>query len=94
MGFRFRRAIKIAPGVRLNLSKSGISASIGPKGLTTNIKPGRKTRTTVGLPGSGVSYSFTRDSASPPAATSSGPNLLRIVAWALLILLFLGWLMN
>ncbi|MDR9777657.1 DUF4236 domain-containing protein, partial [Rhizobium hidalgonense] len=37
MGFRFRRSIKVLPGVRLNISKTGVtSVSIGGKGLTVN----------------------------------------------------------
>ena len=56
MPFRFRKNIRLVPGLRLNLSKSGASLSVGGKGLTYNI--GRKgTRATVGLPGSGLSYS-------------------------------------
>jgi hypothetical protein len=57
MGFRFRKSIKIAPGVRINLTKKGISSlSVGKRGATVNV--GKKgTRGTVGLPGSGLSYS-------------------------------------
>ena len=57
MGFRFRKSIKILPGVKINLTKNGISsASIGKSGANINI--GKKgTRTTVGIPGSGLSYS-------------------------------------
>ena len=55
MGFRFRKSIKIFPGIRINLSKSGISTSVGVPGATVNIK-GNKTTTTAGLPGTGVSY--------------------------------------
>jgi Protein of unknown function (DUF4236) len=55
MGFRFRRTFTLLPGVRLNLSKSGLSASIGPRGLHYTIGA-KGTRTTVGLPGSGISY--------------------------------------
>lgn len=58
MGFRFRKTIKIAPGLKLNLSKSGISTSLGGKGLTANFSK-RGIRGTVGLPGSGMSYSTT-----------------------------------
>ena len=32
MAWNFRKRIKIAPGVHLNLSKGGISTSVGPKG--------------------------------------------------------------
>lgn len=57
MGLRFRKSVRLLPGVRLNISKQGLSSlSIGGRGLTYNI--GRKgTRGTVGLPGSGLSYS-------------------------------------
>ncbi|MBS0396467.1 MAG: DUF4236 domain-containing protein, partial [Proteobacteria bacterium] len=32
MGFRFQRRVRILPGLRLNLSKSGVSASVGGRG--------------------------------------------------------------
>lgn len=55
MGFRFRKTIRLLPGVRLNLSKSGISTSIGRPGATINI--GRRGVTgTAGIPGTGLSY--------------------------------------
>jgi hypothetical protein len=56
MGFRFRKTIKLFQGVKLNLSKSGISTSVGVPGATINIS-NRGTRGTVGIPGTGVSYS-------------------------------------
>jgi Protein of unknown function (DUF4236) len=55
MGFRFRRSIKIAPGVRINLSKSGVSTSIGVRGAHVTVGHGQ-VRETVGLPSSGISY--------------------------------------
>ena len=55
MGFRFRRTMKIAPGVRLNISKSGPSISFGPRGAKVTIGKDRITRT-VGIPGTGISY--------------------------------------
>lgn len=55
MGFRFRRRVSIIPGVWLNLSKSGISTSLGGRGLTYNLSK-RGTRKTVGLPGTGLSW--------------------------------------
>ena len=55
MGFRFRKIIKLAPGIRLNLSKSGISASFGKQGASVNVgKQG--TFANVGIPGSGISF--------------------------------------
>ena len=55
MAFRFRRSVKILPGVRLNLSKSGASVSLGPRGLHYTIGP-NGTRITAGIPGSGLSW--------------------------------------
>jgi hypothetical protein len=81
MGFRFRRSVKILPGIRLNFGKRGFircfaphlsraleaapsgvrrrqassSTSVGVRGAHVTFgKTG--TRTTVGLPGSGLSY--------------------------------------
>lgn len=55
MGFRFWRRIRIAPGVTLNLSKSGGSLSFGPRGAKITVGP-RGKRATVGLPGTGLFY--------------------------------------
>ncbi|MBF8451216.1 DUF4236 domain-containing protein [Aeromonas dhakensis] len=58
MALKFRKRIKIAPGINLNLSKSGISTSMGKPGATVNI--GKKgVKTTVGIPGTGISWSST-----------------------------------
>jgi hypothetical protein len=55
MVFRFRRSFRLIPGIRLNLSKSGVSTSIGTRGAWLTI--GRRgTRATVGIPGTGLSY--------------------------------------
>jgi hypothetical protein len=53
--FRFRRTLQIMPGIRLNLSRSGVSTSIGVRGAHVTIGHG-KVRTAVGLPGSGLSH--------------------------------------
>jgi len=34
MALRFRRSIRLAPGVRLNLSGSGLGVSVGPRGAS------------------------------------------------------------
>jgi hypothetical protein len=58
MGFRFRRSPKIAPGVHANISKSGVSYSFGRRGAHVTLGHG-KVRSTVGIPGSGLSYTTT-----------------------------------
>jgi hypothetical protein len=60
MSFRYRRRVKIFPGLlALNLSKSGVSASIGGRGGTINVNR-RGHMETLSLPGSGVSYRTAR----------------------------------
>lgn len=60
MGFRYRKSIKILPGVKLNLTDRGItSISIGKRGFTVNINK-KGIQTTVGVPGSGASYTTKR----------------------------------
>ena len=60
MGWRFRKSFKVAPSVRLNVSKKGISTSIGPKGAKINIGPSG-TRFTASIPGTGLSYTTRLD---------------------------------
>lgn len=55
MGLIFRKRIKIMPGVKLNLSKSGVSTTIGGKGGSFNIGK-RGAFVNAGIPGTGVSY--------------------------------------
>lgn len=83
MGFRFQRRIRIAPGVRLNLSKSGIGGSLGRTGLRLGIDAKRKKYFSVGLPGTGLSY---RTFFGQPIA----PETIKKAAWVVVGLLGLG----
>ena len=53
MSVRFFKRIRILPGVTLNISKRGLSVSLGPRGakVTANKSGIRKT---VGIPGTGL----------------------------------------
>ena len=55
MGFRFRRDSKVASGLRINASKSGVSQSIRRGDARSTFGP-HETRTTVDIRGSGVNY--------------------------------------
>ena len=54
-GLRFQKRLRILPGLRINLSKSGASTTLGPRGAGVNIGKDGIT-TNAGLPGSGLSY--------------------------------------
>ncbi|HZK76310.1 MAG TPA: DUF4236 domain-containing protein [Candidatus Kapabacteria bacterium] len=68
MGIRFRKYIKLMPGVRLNISKSGVSTRIGPRGLSVNIGK-RGTYLNAGIPGTGI---FEREKLSTTGDHSHG----------------------
>ncbi|MGL6184818.1 MAG: DUF4236 domain-containing protein [Clostridium chrysemydis] len=59
MGFRVRKSFKVAPGVKLNVGKKSMGVSIGGRGASYSINTRTGARTTVGLPGTGLSYSTT-----------------------------------
>ena len=56
MGLRFRKIFSVLPGVRLNVSKSGVSTSLGGHGATVNVGTTGKRTVTLGIPGTGLSY--------------------------------------
>jgi Protein of unknown function (DUF4236)/Bacterial SH3 domain len=70
--FRFRRSIKILPGVRWNIGKKSTSVSLGGRGLTYTIGT-KGSRTTVGIPGTGISYTQVHSSKPSPTSPSPAP---------------------
>ena len=57
MSLRFRKSIKILPGVKVNISKKGISSiGLGKSGASINLNK-KGIRTNIGIPGTGISYS-------------------------------------
>jgi hypothetical protein len=78
MPVRFQRRIRIAPGISLNLNKQSVSASFGRRGAHITVGP-KGQRTTIGLPGTGLSYtSFQR----------SQPGVLVVTMIVAIVLLF------
>ncbi|WP_429727680.1 DUF4236 domain-containing protein [Bacillus spizizenii] len=62
MGFKFRKSVKIAPGVKLNINSKSVGISAGVKGARVSVNSKGRTTTTVGIPGTGISYSNTTTS--------------------------------
>ena len=54
MGLRFRRKIKILPGLYVNVSKSGLSFSAGVRGASVTFGGKGGTYINAGIPGSGI----------------------------------------
>jgi hypothetical protein len=105
MGFRFHRSVRLLPGLRLNLSKSGVSTSIGTRGAWLTFGK-RGTRATVGIPGSGISYTETLPRHQQAQAQDQGvvqesapPTASSARTWYILLVLLaiaggIGWLIG
>lgn len=53
MGLRLRKSFKLAPGIRMNLSGSGLSWTLGPRGASIGVGK-RGTYLNSGIPGTGL----------------------------------------
>ncbi len=92
MGFRFRRSIRLVSGIRVNISKKGISSvSVGKHGATLNVgKTG--VHETIGIPGTGISYrtgNLAQGHQAPQQRPTQGPSptTIRIVGFVLLFII-------
>lgn len=56
MGLRFRKSIKVAPGVKVNLNKKSTSVTFGGKGVHKTISSTGKKTSSVGISGTGMYY--------------------------------------
>lgn len=97
MGLRYRRSIKIAPGVKINFNSKSTSVTIGPKGFKHTVSSSGRTSTTVSLPGTGLSYTSTSSNKQPqqyqqlnniPLSNAISPRSKKIT---LLLCIFLGF---
>jgi Protein of unknown function (DUF4236) len=89
MGLRFQRRFSLIPGLRLNLSKSGASLSLGKRGSWLNFGGRRKPSVSLGLPGSGLRWTqplgnhahHDPAAAVVPAERSTLARVVRAVLW-------------
>jgi tetratricopeptide (TPR) repeat protein len=72
VGIRFRRSIKLGPGVRLTVGKRGLSSvSFGRRGARYTVGRGGRRTKTIGVPGTGLSYIATTSASSSGGRSSS-----------------------
>jgi hypothetical protein len=99
MAFRFRRTLKVAPGIRLNLTKKGASVRVGPRGAGVTMGTSGTT-VSAGLPGTGLHASKKLSNAARAASkTPTTPHeradpdfaLVETPARETARLGFLGW---
>ena len=74
MGLKFRKSIKIAPGVKLNLSNKSAGISFGTKGCRYSLNSSGRRTTTIGIPGTGLSYSHSSSGAKKSGAKTKSAS--------------------
>lgn len=62
MGLKFRKSIKLSKGVKLNLNKKSVGVSVGGKGAHLSVNSKGRKSATVGIPGTGLSYTTSSQS--------------------------------
>jgi hypothetical protein len=85
MGLRFQRRIRIAPGLHLNLSTSGVGVSLGRRGVHVGISSRGQRYASVGLPGTGVSWR-----GYEPKCSHCQPGHAHVPAGLALLLVFMA----
>jgi hypothetical protein len=78
MGLVYRKTIKIGP-LNINLSKSGVGFSLGVKGARVGRTAKGKIRTTLSIPGTGLSYVTTKDSKNVTKKNNTGKKKIKDV---------------
>lgn len=73
MGLRFRKSIKVAPGVRVNLGKKSASVSVGGKGARYTVSSTGRRTSSVGIPGTGLSYVETHTAGKKQGSAPATP---------------------
>jgi hypothetical protein len=90
MPFRFRRSIRIVPGLRLNVGRRRLSASVGaPEGHVTAGAGG--VRATATLPGTGISYTVTTPHRGAGSRRSRPGAWGRWLVSAAVVMWWFGW---
>lgn len=56
MGLRVRKSFTIAKGVLVTVGKTGVGMSVGTRGLRHSIHSSGRRTSSIGIPGSGISY--------------------------------------
>jgi len=91
MSFRFQRRIRLATGLHLNVSKSGVGFSAGPRGFHVGVDSRRRLDSrrrpyvSAGIPGTGLSWREYPDQQRPEGVKDRGGCglliLLAVILW-------------
>lgn len=91
MGLNFRKSVKIAKGVKLNIGKKSASVSVGGKYAGASFNPKSGARVRASIPGTGISYTKSlkgigKKSGTKKKSNSTSKNTLATVLTILIVI--------
>lgn len=97
MGLNFRKSVKIADGVKLNIGKKSAGVSVGGKhvGASFNTRSGARVR--ASLPGTGISYTKSLNSVGKKKTSrkkSKSKNTLSTILTILIVVVAVGFIIS
>ncbi len=97
MGLNFRKSVKVADGVKLNIGKKSAGVSVGGKhvGASFNTRSGARVR--ASLPGTGISYTKSLNSIGKKKTSrkkSKSKNTLSTILTILIVLIAVGFIIS
>ena len=76
MGFSYRKSFKAGP-LRMTMSKSGVSYSVGAKGARVTRRANGRVQTTLSVPGTGLKYTSSTGGTRVPQQSPAKPTQTR-----------------
>lgn len=97
MGLNFRKSVKVADGVKLNIGKKSAGVSVGGKhvGASFNTRSGARVR--ASLPGTGISYTKSLNSVGKKKTSrkkSKSRNTLSTILTILIVVVAVGFIIS
>ncbi|WP_051280767.1 DUF4236 domain-containing protein [Anaerovorax odorimutans] len=89
MGFNYRKSKNIGKGFRINMTQNGPGLSFGKKGIRVTVNK-KGVRGSVGIPGSGMSYSKQKSFPRKYRAR----RITVILSWILLAIVAVYWIIT
>jgi len=74
MGFRFRKSFSLGKGTQINIGKKSTGISFGGKGARVSFSSSGRMTSSIGIPGSGLSYVNTHTIGGKPHRTKSASD--------------------
>ena len=85
MAWHIKKTFRFPLGIRINLSESGVGASVGVRGIRVGVDSKGRAYRALSIPGTGLyERAYTKPTSTPvaPVQSNAGELLARLWKWA------------